>query len=63
MDRQTEAMPNTETIPCNNEWKRLICRAKTCKHNINDRCLCGLDFGLEINEDGTCLHYTKEKSK
>lgn len=48
-----------ETVPNDNTWKLLICRAKSCNHNIDHECLCGLDFGLEINDDGTCLHYDK----
>ena len=46
-------------IPNDNKFKLLICRATTCKHNIEHKCLCGLDFGLEINKDGSCLHYDK----
>ena len=46
-----------ETVPSGNEFKQLICRAVTCKHNISAEVLCGLDFGLEIEDNGSCIHF------
>ena len=51
---------NPLTITNDNTWKRLICRAVTCKHTTEHTCLCGFDGGLEIEEGGRCLHYTRE---
>ena len=45
------------TIKGDNEFKRLICRAKKCIHNIEHKALCGADAGLEIEDNGRCIHY------
>ena len=44
-------------VPDDNTWKLLICRVTKCIHNIEHKTLCGLEFGLEIDYTGQCIHY------
>ena len=50
-------------VPDDNTWKLLICRATKCIHNIEHKTLCGLEFGLEIDYTGQCIHYQSEALK
>ena len=47
------------TIPNDNTIKILICRAVKCRHNLERKPLCTLDMGLEIEDDGRCIHFDK----
>jgi len=47
----------TGVMPNDNTWHVLICRAVTCRHNLERKPLCTMDMGLEIEDDGRCIHF------
>ena len=44
------------TVPNDDSWHPLLCRAAKCRHNKKDEPLCTLDLGLELDESGICIH-------
>jgi len=55
----TSGETTMEARPNDNTWHVLICRAVKCRHNLERKPLCTLDMGLEIEEDGRCIHFDK----
>lgn len=45
--------------PTNPYRHTLICRAKACVHNDGKEPICKQDLGLEIEENGFCIHYIR----
>jgi len=52
MDYEENEAP---TIPNDNHWHTILCRAVRCPHNIGEKPLCTLEQGLELDESGICI--------